>query len=104
MPNHIHFILKINNIDKFDEKGTVHRAPTTDNKIEKFGKPTSDTVCTIVRYLKSSVTRNFKKYYNYNLQIWQRGFYEHIIRNKQEYEKICEYIKNNPINYLRTKK
>ena len=93
MPNHIHFILEI-----FDDnhKGTVPRAPT----VEKFGKPTSKTVCTIVRYLKSGVTRIYNQKNKINIQLWQRGFYERIIRNEKEYFLICEYIKNNPINFI----
>lgn len=30
-------------------------------------------------------------------KIWQRNYYEHIIRNEVEYLKISEYIENNPI-------
>ena len=29
-------------------------------------------------------------------QIWQRDFYEHIIRNDDEYQRIAAYIINNP--------
>jgi hypothetical protein len=29
--------------------------------------------------------------------IWQRNYYEHIIRNETEYARIAEYINNNPI-------
>ena len=28
--------------------------------------------------------------------IWQRNYYEHIIRNKQSYQRISKYIMNNP--------
>ncbi len=31
--------------------------------------------------------------------IWQKSFYEHIIRNDKEYLKIKEYIKTNPLNW-----
>ena len=71
-------------------------APT----VEKFGKPTSKTVYTIVRYLKSGVTRIYNQKNKINIQLWQRGFYERIIRNEKEYFQICEYIKNNPINFI----
>lgn len=30
-----------------------------------------------------------------------RNYYEHIIRNENEYFRICEYIKNNPMNYVK---
>ena len=31
------------------------------------------------------------------VQIWQRNYYEHIIRNPDELEKIREYIRTNPL-------
>ena len=35
------------------------------------------------------------------LKIWQRNYYERIIRNEKEYLKIKEYIKNNPKMWYR---
>ncbi len=32
-------------------------------------------------------------------QLWQRNYYDHVIRNEHSYLKICEYIINNPINW-----
>jgi REP element-mobilizing transposase RayT len=32
---------------------------------------------------------------SFNKKLWQRNFYEHIIRNEKEYFKIVEYIENN---------
>jgi hypothetical protein len=32
-------------------------------------------------------------------QIWQRNYYEHIIRNPDELEKIREYIRTNPLQW-----
>ncbi len=32
-------------------------------------------------------------------KLWQRNYYEHIIRNEQSYLKISEYIMNNPKNW-----
>jgi REP element-mobilizing transposase RayT len=31
--------------------------------------------------------------------IWQRNFYESVIRNAESYERICEYIRQNPIQW-----
>ena len=33
--------------------------------------------------------------------IWQRNYYEHIIRNEEALNNICEYIVNNPINWVK---
>ncbi|ODS32916.1 MAG: hypothetical protein SCARUB_01968 [Candidatus Scalindua rubra] len=32
--------------------------------------------------------------------MWQRNYYEHVIRNEQELNKIREYIINNPLKWL----
>ena len=40
-----------------------------------------------------------KIYPPFNKRIWQRNYYDRIIRNEQEYEKIYEYIENNPLKW-----
>lgn len=37
-------------------------------------------------------------------KFWQRNFYDHIVRNEKEFDRICEYIKLNPINWELNKK
>jgi REP element-mobilizing transposase RayT len=32
--------------------------------------------------------------------LWQRNYYEHVIRNETDLEEIREYIENNPIKWL----
>ncbi|MDA2918807.1 hypothetical protein MYX76_04825 [Desulfobacterota bacterium AH_259_B03_O07] len=32
-------------------------------------------------------------------RLWQRNYYEHIIRNEKDLHEIREYIANNPINW-----
>jgi len=50
-------------------------------------------------------SRCFKKWYLYlkynnlydaSLKIWQRNYYEHIIRDEKDYENIWQYIEYNP--------
>ena len=36
---------------------------------------------------------------SFNSRLWQRNYYEHIIRNQQGYEEIAAYIIENPINW-----
>ena len=31
--------------------------------------------------------------------LWQRNFYEHVVRDEEDLERIREYILNNPINW-----
>ncbi|MCK4558855.1 MAG: transposase [Calditrichia bacterium] len=92
MPDHIHGILII----KYKCRGTMHRALT----YEKFGKPVSNSIPTIIRYYKAVVTKRINILRNTpGAQIWQRNYYEHIIRNKQEYYAIRQYIIDNSKNW-----
>lgn len=76
MPNHIHFILEIKNAAAASSRPTVSQ---------------------IIRAYKSLTTRECRKFYNDNL--WQRSFYDHIIRDEQDYLRIAEYTENNPARW-----
>jgi putative transposase len=89
MPNHVHGILVI--VD--DGRGTACRAPTT----EQFGNPISGSLATIVRSFKSAVTKRINEMRDtQGANAWQRNYYEHIIRNERELERIRTYIVGNP--------
>jgi len=57
----------------------------------------SRTIGSIVRGFKIGVTKWFVR------SVWQRNYYEHIIRSADEYERIAEYIINNPAKWHRDK-
>jgi len=44
-------------------------------------------------YIKNVKSNNWKRF---DKKLWQRNYWEHIIRNKKAYKNISEYIKNNP--------
>jgi putative transposase len=99
MPNHIHGIITIH---EGGCRGTIYRAPTADNQSpphSEFGKPVRGSLATIVRTFKASVSRIAKQELGL-LNIWQRNYYEHIIRNEQELLKIYDYILTNPNQWL----
>ena len=92
MPNHIHGIIILNEND--NGRGTSQRDPTR----EQFGKPTSNSIPTIVRLIKSVTTKQINQMRNTpGIPVWQRGYYEHIIRNETELDNIRDYILNNPV-------
>jgi len=112
MPNHLHGIIVINNDNRYsrdrtcNSRGTERRAPTatvtTENFpiIEQFGKPTPNTIPTIIRSYKATVTKQINILRNTPSEsVWQRNYYEHIIRNEESYNLIREYIMNNPYNW-----
>jgi putative transposase len=68
--------------------------------IEQFGKPTSNTIPTIVRGFKSAVTKRINILRNAPANpVWQRNYYEQIIRDDISYYRISQYIKNNPVTW-----
>ena len=87
MPNHIHGILKINN---HDQREDARPSPTIVDVICSF-----KSKCT-VEYLKFIKNNNL----NVSGKIWQRSFYDHIIRDEKSLDKIREYIIKNPDNWL----
>jgi len=113
MPNHLHGIIIINNPvgatlcgrpdpiiikrpDQTIKQGQAHRPAPTKN-IPILGD--------IVGWFKTMTTN----YYIHGIKnnhwpwfagrLWQRNYYEHIIRNQKSLNRIRNYIKNNPENW-----
>ena len=85
MPNHLHAIIIINNPQPVFEKGRASSAPT-------IGR--------IVQVFKSVSTIEINRFRNLSgISVWQRNYYEHIIRNEKELYAIRKYIENNPLNW-----
>ena len=83
MPNHIHCIMHIVSHTSCNTvMGASRRAPTLGWIIGIF-----KTQCTA----RINAVRNTPGW-----RIFQRNYYEHIIRNEEEYRKTIEYIQNNP--------
>ena len=53
---------------------------------------------TIVRTFKAAVTRRAGKEYHSG-NVWQRNYYEHILRDQSDWERIAAYITDNPLNW-----
>jgi len=80
MPNHFHAIIEITRAD-------MESAPTLSDVVQAF-KRYSTVVYTGM--VKDGILPP------YDRQIWQRSFYDHVIRNQQDYEEIYNYILANP--------
>ncbi len=54
----------------------------------------------IIRAFKSFSARKINKLHLKNAKnLWQRSYYERIIRNEFDFNRICEYIINNPLKW-----
>ncbi|NLJ82597.1 MAG: transposase, partial [Bacteroidales bacterium] len=63
--------------------------------------PKSGSISTIIRSYKSAVTKHANRLGLENG--WQERFHDHIIRNNAEYQRISDYIINNPANWKNDK-
>ena len=101
MPNHFHAIVVIvdNGRDVLagrgilDDRGVSEYAPT------EFRSP-SQTIGAIVRGFKSAVTKRINAIRGTpGLPVWQRNYYEHVIRNDDELDRIRQYIVDNSVQW-----
>lgn len=86
----------------FPNVGARHAVPFPDeSQQERFGKPVSGSIPTIVRSYKSAVTAEINNLRAVpGVPVRQRGFHEHIIRDEDSLNRIREYIAFNPANWL----
>jgi REP element-mobilizing transposase RayT len=97
MANHIHRIIILNekiSIIGANVVGAKDFSPLHNNRL----CGTHRTIGSIVRGFKIGCTKWFRKHTDI-YTVWQRNYYEHIIRNEIELNKIREYILNNPLNW-----
>jgi putative transposase len=93
MPNHFHGVIAINNARSIlgDDPGASRGAPT-----KYKHKPLGE----LVGALKTVSTKRINEIRNrQGVKLWQRNYYEHIIRDEYDHYYVCEYIQNNPINW-----
>jgi len=107
MPDHIHGIIFFNKFDTMpDDKSYMISRPDCikeSNKylskasvpVSKLPKGTSKTIGSVVRGYKIGVTKWFREHTLVE-SVWQRDYYEHIIINYDDLNRIRKYIRNNP--------
>ena len=81
MPDHIHAIIILD-----DGRAGLGPAPTA--------------LTEVVRQLKSFSARRINRLRNSSgCPLWQRGYYEHVIRSREDFRSCAEYIANNPAKW-----
>jgi putative transposase len=94
MPNHIHGIITIAvGAKNFSPLPNV--IPPTRIQI----RPLSKTIGSIVRGVKIGVTKWFRQNTTV-FKVWQRNYFEHVIRDEADYNRIAEYIVTNPRRWV----
>jgi len=76
--------------------------PANKGECDSPPRSPSNTIGAMVRGYKSAVTKQINLLRPGGI-IWQRNYYEHIIRNEQAYQTISGYIINNPLQWQEDK-
>ena len=84
MPDHLHMIISI----------TERHAGRSLQEIMAFFK--TMTTNAYMQGVREGKLPAFDK------KLWQKSYYDHVIRNQQDYNEIWEYIQNNPKKWLLT--
>ena len=101
MPDHMHGIICIEEKREIDrpsvETYNYKSLQTPKNQHFQNLSAPAKSLSTIIRAFKSSVTIDSRKI-NPNFE-WQSRFHDHIIRDVQSFDRIRNYIINNPANW-----
>ncbi len=94
MPNHIHGIVWIVDVPNIGADGRPPLQKPIHPRLQR--KPR--TLGSFIAGFKSSATKRIRDEFG-GVGVWQRNYYEHIIRNEKEWDVIHRYIESNPQNW-----
>jgi REP element-mobilizing transposase RayT len=97
MPNHIHGIVVITDNVGANNYSPL-RTPSNDHSSRTAFQSPSKTIGAIVRGFKIGVTKWFRQHTN-TFHVWQRNYYEHVIRDADALDHIRRYIEMNPMQW-----
>lgn len=113
MPNHFHGIVKIiaGANGRSPVRGISGMQVNLFNREINIGKRGNEipgmkakSISSLVSGYKSVVTKRINQIRSMpGEKLWQRNYWEHIIRNEEEYLRIANYIKNNPLKWYNDK-
>lgn len=90
MPNHLHGIIIIKSFR------AIHKSPLQNKRSKR------SLLSKIIGYFKMNSTKQIRNLNNDpNYPVWQRGYYDHIIRNEKSLNEIRKYIQLNPLLWER---
>ena len=84
MPDHVHMIVTIS------------------------GMSAANVLPEIMRFFKTATTNDYIRAVRagqappFDGRLWQRSYYDHVIRGREDHDEIWEYIENNPAKWLET--
>ncbi len=97
MPNHVHGIIELVGANHHSPKNVSVIGDNRAKNVSPLRSP-SKTVGSVVRGFKIGVTKWMRQNTD-TFYIWQRNYWEHIIRDDKSHENISQYIINNPTKW-----
>lgn len=90
MPNHVHGIVWITDKNDSIPVGAIHELPLRRRMI----------IPMVIGYFKMNTAKSINTLRQLpGIAVWQRNYYEHVIRNEHDLIRIREYIQNNPLKW-----
>ena len=97
MPNHLHGLLPI---DRTDSGGLSVGATRRVARTPRPAGPGAGTLGAIIGQFKSLAMKRINSVRGTpGLPVWQRNYYEHMIRTEDDLDHVREYIVNNPVKW-----
>ncbi|HDK36261.1 MAG TPA: hypothetical protein ENG82_05065 [Bacteroidetes bacterium] len=98
MPNHFHGIVQI--ISGNSIVGAIHESPLQKSSQQNKTQRRNMLLSKMIGYFKMNSAKRINQKRNLQgISVWQRNYYEHIIRNENELWRIRKYIVENPVNW-----
>ncbi len=95
MPNHVHGIIWI-----VDDVGTTNHVGATGRSLLRPRGPAARSLGSFIAGFKSAVTKRINaRRGTPGMPVWQRNYYEHIIRNERALNAIRRYIAENSLRW-----
>jgi putative transposase len=101
MPNHLHFIVVNVGADLRVRPECVARPESATNG-HTIGEHVGSPLHRVVQWFKTMTTNEYIREVKQNQwprfegKLWQRNYWEHVVRNEADWERLREYITNNP--------
>ena len=97
MPNHVHGLIEIG-----CQAGAQRAAPLqeqeSDDKSRHSVKP--ESLSAMVRSFKAALTKRARAELDWKGEIWQRNYFERIVRGGREFSDATRYIAENPLKWM----
>jgi len=100
MPNHFHGILIIDDLCRGGSRTALINNAETNLGDSRIAPTKRKSIGRLIGAFKTVSTKNINKLRsNVGTPVWQRNYYERIIRNESELASVREYIQNNPAQW-----